>query len=137
MSVDYDLIRDQVEHRLPTVESKPEEELYADVGRIALQYVSFAVSPSHGQMVRAGKEFVETDQGIHDVICNTDNKGLILGTIDAANVTSVIVLLAPVLGFPPAAVPAAVISLAVLVLKVGINAFCRGYTPPATGGRPS
>lgn len=132
MSANQDMtsIHTQVEKQLPTMENQSNEVLYAMIGRgIVFQGAAFLVSPTEEELTRAGKQFVETHQGIHEVICNADNKSVILGAIDVTSITAVVSLLVPIFGFPPTAVPAAVIALAVLIFKIGVNQFCRGYQP--------
>ena len=65
------------------------------------------------------------------VVCHPDNKALITGTIDVANVTSLVAVVLPLMGMAAAAAPVGVVAVAVLILKIGVNQYCRGYTPPA------
>jgi hypothetical protein len=67
---------------------------------------------------------VKANDRIREVVCS--NKELLSGAIDAANISALVALLAPTLGFPPTAVPAAVVALAVLILRIGLNQYCRG-----------
>ncbi len=51
---------------------------------------------------------------------------MISASMDITNVTALVTLLAPTLGFPPAAVPASIVALAVLILRIGLNQYCKG-----------
>lgn len=123
-SSDLDTISSQVERNLSTFRDLDEEDLLADVGQLALQDIRYAAPLSRAGLVALGRLLVSTDQRIREVVCS--NKELISVAIDTANVSALVALLAPTLGFPPTAVPAAVVALAVWLLRIGLNQYCRG-----------
>lgn len=125
-----DIIQEQVECDLPTLLARSEEDLLADVGNMALVLDGevFFFPPPRQELIDRGRAL---SQNVRHVICDAANKDLITTSLDAANLTNVIVLLAPVLGFPSTAIPVGVISLVVFIMKIGLNRYCLGYRPPA------
>jgi hypothetical protein len=102
-----------------------EDELLADIGQLALSDAEFAGPLSRETLVALGRQIVSGHARVKEVICS--NTTIIGGAIDTANVSALVALLAPTLGFPPTAVPAAVVALSVLVLKIGLNQYCNNW----------
>ena len=113
----------QIERYFPVYRDQDEETLLAEAGRLALVNASFAAPLSRAALVALGRGLVGADDRIREVVCT--NKDIISTAIHAINVSALVALVAPTLGFPPTAVPAAVVALAVLLLKIGLNQYCK------------
>jgi hypothetical protein len=117
----------EVERQLPTVLKMSDAELKARAGQIPLSGKLYDghVAFKEEDLVAAGDTFLAKDSGVREVVCT--NKDEIKDTLDATNVSALVTLLLPVFGLPPLAIPLAVISLAVLIIKIGVNEYCKGF----------
>jgi hypothetical protein len=124
------IIEAQVKQHLPDMKDKPEEDLYAMIGK---EMVSDTLPES--EVEQAGKAWFETnvltDPRMRTVICeNTD--GIMQAAeqiVTVQNVTAVVGAVAPLLGLPSIAIPAAAIAVGVLLIKMGLRRYCQGYSP--------
>src|SRR5437763_1440997 len=106
---DYAAIRVQVEQTLPLLLDLSDEELQADVGIIALNDAHFARRPAKSLLRQAGRQLVETDQRVRHAVCDPQRRGTLTDVIDVTNVTALVGIIAPTLGFPPTTIPSAVL----------------------------
>jgi hypothetical protein len=67
-------------------------------------------------------------QRIRDFVCNTQNKRLIEEAISTGNVVTVVTALLAIFNVT-ATVPSALIALACLLIRIGLNQYCTGYNP--------
>ena len=133
-------IRAQVDRELPELLVMDERILFLMVGswRFSVMGSSFRFDDHHpGRALdEAGEALAESFlRQLRQTICEPDNKKLIADVIDAANVAAVVALIGQSLGqldssaLPLATVPSGIVAAAVLILKMGLNRFCRGYVP--------
>lgn len=130
---DRDTIERAVEAYLPDLLQRPENDLLQMASGPLLWAGSDMAGAAGIDPAKMPPEHIRMmldTSRLREVICSPDNKSLITGTIDVANVTTLVGLVLPMMGWSPAAVPAGVVAVAVLVLKIGINQYCRGYQPP-------
>jgi hypothetical protein len=139
--VDHAAIQREVERVLPALQESSTEELFSVIGSLPLE-------PDHEDDLAAlglddlyktrisvrgvGERFALYSSKVQGVVCR--NKDAFGSLIDASNVTALVALLLPTLGFAATAVPpAAVIALAVVILRVGLNEYCKNFSEePAT-----
>lgn len=120
--------RPEVEKYLPYLEHRTLDELREEVGKLPVAK-ELAAEAGHPHLEGAEAGFLlENHARLRAVICNSDNRKLISDLIDAGNVSAVIALLGPVLGIPGAGIPLGIIALAILLLKLGLNEYCAGFT---------
>ena|SRR6266496_5669214 len=131
------IVEVQVKQHLPSMQDKPEEDLYAMIGKeMVLQDVSGTLSES--EVEQAGKDWFITNfltnPRMRTVICeNTDEiRQTADQIITVPNVTTVVAVVVSTLGLPVIpAIPAAAIAVGVLLIKMSLNRYCRGYSPNA------
>jgi hypothetical protein len=133
---DQESIRTVVERDIPALEQSSNEELLAAIGSIPLDPVFTNVRspqeiaeysiPGFG-LARLGEKFINTNQHVREVVCR--NKSSFSGLIDVRNVSALVVVILPALGITAvaAAPPVAVMALAVFILRLGLDEYCRGY----------
>ncbi len=135
-------IRAQVDRELPGLLPMDERALFVRVSswRLSVTGLSFRLDDHDQRPRRAIDEAAEALaeaflRQLRQTICEPDNKRLIADVIDAANVAAVVTLIGQSLGqldsaMPlPATVPSGLVAAAVLILKIGLNRYCRGYAP--------
>ena len=140
--MDSAAIRAQVDCELPELLPMDERVLFLRVSswRISVTGSSFRRDDHDQHPGRALDEAAEALaesflRQLRQTICEPDNKRLIADVIDAANVAAVVTLISQSLGqldpstLPSATVPSGIVAAAVLILKMGLNRFCRGYAP--------
>jgi len=132
-SVDEAAIRGQVDLSLPTLEQSTNDELLAAIGSIPFNPAFSQVqapqellgygTPNFG-LARLGEAFLKTNERVREVVCN--NKTQFSGVINGDNVTKLLLIVLPALGMiGVAAPPASAIALAVFLLKIGLNEYCK------------
>lgn len=123
------IIEAQVKQHLPDMKDKPEQDLYAMIGKEMVPQEASTLSQS--EVEQAGKDWFKTNiltnPRLRTIICeNTDEISQI---ITVPNVTIVVAIVASTLGLPVAPVPAAAIAVGVLLIKMGLKRYCQGYSP--------
>jgi len=113
---------------LPSLSDASDEELLALVGSLNLDDVDLAGPISRETLAALGREFLGTQDKLRKAVCASHET--INESIDTANVTALVAAIAPLLGFPATAVPAAVVALSVLLLKIGLKRYCKGIIEP-------
>lgn len=149
-----DLLREEVELKLPVYQDYTEEQLLAEISQLELgsqlemgerlegmieagAVTPEAVAPVGGlNMPQLGSWFMRGSR-FHDIICESGNKNLIKdvlnlagGVVNVANITALAQVLLPMFGIALPTVgivfviPAAIIALAVLLIRFGIDKYC-------------
>lgn len=126
---DMEVIRAQVKRSLPATLKKSDEELLADIGQIALSPQLFDAQKkiTVKALTKAGDDYVRKaglGAKVKTVVC--DNKDIIGGEVTVSNVSALISILLPVFGIA-GAVPGAVLSLAVFIIRIGLNEYCKDF----------
>lgn len=153
-SYPQDLLREEVELKLPVYQDYTEEQLLAEISQLELgsqletrrrlegiaeagAVTPEGIAPIMGlNMSQLGSWFMR-DSSFHDIICEPANKDLIKGTVSLgggpgglAGVTALVKVLLPMFGIavPTGAIifviPAAIVALAVLLIRFGIDKYC-------------
>jgi hypothetical protein len=139
MALNEPAIRAEVARVLPAFQDSSDRELLAAIGSIPFNAEFQGVAapdalpelggPDFG-LSRVGEWFVRTNEAVREVVCN--NKDEFRDVITAENVTALVLLLLPAMGMiGGSAPPAAAIALAVFLLRIGLNEYCRGRARPA------
>lgn len=148
-----DLLRREVELKLPVYQDYTEEQLLAEISQLELgsqletrhrlegiveagAVTPEAVAPIAGlNMTQLGSWFMR-GSSFHDIICEPANKNLIKDSITLAqgpgnaSVTALLPVLLPMFGIAAPTgvivfvIPAAIIALAVLLIRYGIDKYC-------------
>jgi hypothetical protein len=128
-ATDPEVIRQEVVRQLPGLESKSVEELQQLVGQIPMAADLFRprATITAKSLSAAGKAFVAKDK-VKEFVCDPDNRKLIDDSLNAGNVGALVALLLQAFNIA-GVVPLAIIALAVLLLKMGLNTYCKGYPP--------
>lgn len=126
---DMEAIRAQVKRNLPAVLKKSDEELLADIGQIALSQTLFDAQNkiTVNTLTKAGSDYVRKasfSAKVKSVVCN--NKDIIGEKLTVTNVAALVSVLLPAFGIA-GIVPVAVLSLAVFIIRIGLNEYCRGF----------
>jgi hypothetical protein len=118
-------LQEAVVYWLPRLRSRPEHRLHWVLdraltrdGNIASGYdhMAWAFSLDYGAIWKAA----------HDIVCHEDNRKHIHRALTAANVTYIAQILTPHFGFTTGFdIPPTTVTIAVLVLKIGLDEFCR------------
>ncbi len=137
--LDYDVVQKEVERVLPAFMESTTEELLSVVGSLTLDadhqddLAALGVGDLRTARVSLpgiGERFALYNEKVKGVVCR--NKDEFSSLIDIRNVAAMVTLLLPVLGVAPAAAPpVAAIALAVVILRVGLNEYCRTVTDEA------
>jgi hypothetical protein len=61
---------------------------------------------------------------IKEIVCNKDNKKIIVSTIDVAGISSIVTTIVQSLGYSGNDIPVGYIAAAVFIAKIGINNYC-------------
>jgi hypothetical protein len=124
-----ELIREEVERQLPGLMSKSIQELQAEVGLIPMAAEVFrpTAAVNARALASAGKAFISKDK-VKAFVCEPDNRKLVDDSLNAGNVGALVALLLQAFNIA-GVVPLAIIALAVLLLRMGLNTYCRGYPP--------
>lgn len=117
-------VQEIVPASLPSLSNATDEELLVLVGSLNLDDVDLAGPISRETLAALGREFLGTQDKLRRGVCAQHET--IKESIDTANVTALVVAIAPLLGFPATAVPAAVVALSVLLLRIGLGRYCKG-----------
>lgn len=139
MALNEPAIRAEVARVLSALQNSSDQELLAAIGSIPFHPECTTVpapdalpelgGPGFG-LSRVGDWFVRTNDAVREVVCTNSDE--IKDVITADNVSTLVLLILPALGMTNAGVPpAAAIALAVFLLKVGLNAYCRGRSEQA------
>jgi hypothetical protein len=133
--VDSAAIRTQVEQSLPAFEQSTDDELLSAIGSIPFNRAYTAVQapqefPGYGTpnfgLSRIGRIFVDTNTRVRNVVCSS--KAEFSGAISVDNVSNLLVIILPALGAAGiAAPPASAIALAVFILKIGLDQYCKDF----------
>ena len=132
-ALDETSIRAQVERALPALEHSADDELLAAIGSIPFNPAFSAVpapqeflgfgAPNFG-LKRVGEAFLKANDRVRGAVCA--NKAAFDGIIDAGNVTNLLLVILPALGMTGVgAPPGAAIALAVFILRIGLNEYCK------------
>lgn len=74
------------------------------------------------------KIFASVNDRVQPVVCDANIRGDIKGVLNRRNVGMIVGLILPHLGVSPVVAPPLwVIALAVFILRVGLDMYCRGY----------
>ena len=119
-----DEARRKVEVLMPIMNEMSEGELRAEVGGLAMgeRALDPETDASLSAMSSAADNILRRVRGI---VCDPENRKSIGDTLTIANVSSIVALLAAVLNM--GALPIGLIALAVLILRMGLNQYCRNY----------
>jgi ABC-type transporter Mla MlaB component len=121
-------IDEVVASNLPRLETADDDDLLAEAGMLSAADADLAGPISRDTLVALGRGLVGAHSKLRKAVCT--NRGEISDSIDSANVTALVALTAPIFGFTAALVPTAVVALAVLLLKVGLTAYCQSHDAP-------
>jgi hypothetical protein len=123
----------QVESLLPTVKDASQEELFRQLGEACKAAHGYSPESEGGEtVIQIGQSYFQTVLGkARDVLCDAYARKEIDNTFNDANMLGVAALLTKY------AFAAVVCLLAALVLKIGVDNFCKGYVPtPAPAPAP-
>jgi len=119
---------------LATLEKLSDDELYSMIGMYQLseepRRVQTLMASKEGIMnmeslIKKGKDFLKK-RNFKTAICGTSS---IVDGMKAADIAAIIL---PLLGYSvTAAVPLAIIAAVLLIIRIGIKVYCRGYEKPA------
>jgi hypothetical protein len=121
-------LQEQVDRLLPVLQAMTVDELEAYVGEIPLGSRLYDANErlKLPDIRAAGRRFLQTNQRLRQVVCEARNKKLISDQLTTGNVTTIVNALLPVFGIAAGAVlPLSIVALAVLLLKIGLNVYCR------------
>ena len=128
---DHTMILGEVERKLPALLSYSEDELLAEVAQLTPEshLLEVGVQVDYEDLVVAGHMFM-LHGPFHATICDPANKNLlkdILGTtINAESAAIVVSQLLPILGISAVVViPTGLIALALVLMKFGVDKYCR------------
>jgi len=117
-------VQQLVERNLPYFENQDLPSLRESIATIEIPPRLADFNAPSGE---EGRRFLENNERIRAVVCQKDNRVLINDVVNASNVGTLIALLLPLFSFPPAAVPIAMVALAVAILKRGVAQYCSNY----------
>jgi hypothetical protein len=115
-------LRQDVEALLPGIETGSDEDLFATAGRYLMREHSGFGPPSIAKLVRVAKDFLDSDE-LRNVVCSAEVRATLNDAINIENVTLIAGVIITLLHSDPSA-HAAAISIAVVILRTGLKAFC-------------
>lgn len=120
-------VREEVERLLPALRDRSEDELRVEVGGLALgnEVLNPTTTVGRVQLLEAG-ERVAKPRPVREIVCDPENRKAISETLTIPNVSSLVLLLLGV--FNVTVVAVGIVALAILLIKIGLQEYCRTTT---------